>query len=234
MSTPNFARPSNASKYFVVLTGREENKSVCNECGDEHYEWEEDYICSEGEPCANCGSIDIKHEEEYRQPEQFEYDDLIDNIGHDIKENGGIKENKYLDNSRYSIQSLGYFKETKHYGDIDVTIKITAVIQSAYYEGATLDYLIEVESRGDSWKHNTGSHYDNDLDSIMDDVFDPYYTDLNKGLCKIMIPKALNWCENTIERLSSKVEGIFEGWSEHKLKCKGVFSNGEAIYEQTT
>lgn len=230
MGTTNFASPSNASKYYVVLTGQEEKKSVCNECGEEHFEWSEEYV-GEDEKCLNCGSTDVRYEEEYVYPEDFEYDDLISNLGYEIERIGGTKENEYLGDNSYPIQSLGYFKDEKWYGnDICITVKVTAVIQSAYYEGATLDWLVEIEER-ETWKHSTGSYYDESLEDIMDMIFDPYYTDLNAGLCKIMQPKAVSWAEQVISNIEDKLEKLYESWSSHKLHCKGVFSNGEAIYE---
>jgi hypothetical protein len=230
MGTANFSRPSNASKYFVVLAGQEEKYIECPKCENKHYEWQ--HTLEELKECDLCEE-DLQGEdiqEEYVQPEDFECQDLIDNLGYEIKNLGGTKENEYLGDRNYPIQSIGVFKESKMYGDLEVTVKITATIQSAYYEGATLDWLVEIEER-ETWKHSTGSSYDEDLDDIMDMIFDPYYTDFNAGLCKIMQPKAVDWAEQTISDIGEKLEKLYEDWSSHKLHCKGVFSNGEAIYE---
>ena len=230
MSTPNFARPSNASKYYVVLTGYEENKSHCNECGEEHWEYEEEYVCSEGEPCTHCGSTDVIHEEEYRYPDDWAYDDLVGNIGSRVKELGGTPENESIESGSYSISSLGVFKHRKWYGEVPVTVIFTLVVQSAYYEGATLDWLVHVEGCCDTYRYSTGSSYDESLDDIMDMVFDPDYVDMNAGLCTIMKPKAKAWAERQIEELTEMLEKLCAEWSDHKLHCAGVFSNGEAVY----
>lgn len=230
MGTANFASPSNASKYYVVLTGHKQEYIECPECENKHYEWQ--HTLEELKECDLCDH-DLQGEdiqEEYRMPESYEYQDLIDNLGYEIEALGGTKENEYLGDRSYPIQSLGYFKEDKWYGDICITVKVTAVIQSAYYEGATLDWLVEIEER-ETWKHSTGSYYDENLEDIMDMIFDPYYTDLNAGLCKIMQPKAVSWAEQVISDIGDKLEKLYEDWSSHKLHCKGVFSNGEAIYE---
>ena len=231
MGTPNFARPSNASKYFVVLTGENVEYKECPECENKHYDWE--HTLEELKECDLCKE-DLQGEdiqEEYRMPEDFEYDDLISNLGYEIKALGGTIENEYLGDRSYPIQSIGVLKEHKMYGDVEVIVKITATIQSGYYEGATLDWMIEIEGYNDTYKHSTGSSYDESLDDIMDMLFDPYYTDLNAGLCKIMQPKAVDWAEQTISDIGEKLEKLYEDWSSHKLHCKGVFSNGEAIYE---
>ena len=232
MATPNFARPSNASKYFVVLTGREEKYKECPECKNKHYEWE--HTLEDLKECDLCEE-DLSNEdiqEEYVYPESYEFDELIENLGYEIKALGGTKENEYLGDRSYPIQTIGVFKESKMYGDVEVTVKITATIQSAYYEGATLDWLVEIEGYNDTYKHSTGSYYDESLEDIMDMVFDPYYIDLNAGLCKIMQPKAVDWAKQTISDIGEKIEAIFEKYQEHKLTCAGVFSNGEAVYEK--
>lgn len=229
MGTPNFASPSNASKYFVVLTSREEEVLKCSECGEVHHDWESNL--ENLRECSNCESEELEKEDNTVYPESWAYEDLVENLGHEIKSLGGRKESEHLDTSRYSISSIGVIEEEKYYGDIDITVKITSTIQSAYYDGATLDWLVEVESRGETWKHSTGSHYDETLEDIVDMIFDPYYSEMNAGLCKIMQPKAVNWVEQTISEIEEKLEKLYEDWSKHKLHCKGVFSNGEAIYE---
>lgn len=232
MATPNFARPSNASKYFVVLTGREEKYIECPECEKKHYEWE--HTLEELKECYLCNE-DLTNEviqEEYVYPDSYESDDLIENLGYEIERIGGTKENEYLGDRNYPIQSIGVFRESKMYGDVEITVKVTATIQSAYYEGATLDWLVEIEDYSDTYKHSTGSYHDESLDDIMDILFNPYYTDLNAGLCKIMQSKAVVWAEQTISDIGEKLEKLYEQWSGHKLHCKGVFSNGEAIYRE--
>jgi hypothetical protein len=235
MGTPNFASPSNASKYFVVLTNREEEVKTCPECDAKHHEWE--YDLDEVKECFNCHEdiTDVETETETIYPDEYECDDLIGNIGYEIKEQGGVKENEWIGNNRsYGIQSLGYFSESRMYGDIEVEVVVKAVLQSAYYEGATLDYLITVEIDGDTYDYSTGSRYDNSVEDISTEVGERQdYNGLNKGIIAIMRPKIESFIEQTVSDLSEKVEAIFENWTEHKLTCKGVFSNGEAVYEHT-
>lgn len=232
MGTPNFARPNNASKYFVVLTNREETFKECPDCGHKHRDWE--YTLEELNECDMCSEslVDAEIETETVYPDEWEVDDLIENIGYEIKEQGGTKDNEVIEYGQYGIQSLGYFDESKSYGDVWLNVRVTAVIQSAYYEGATLDYLIHIDTNNDSFKYSTGSSYDEDLEDILEMAFDEYYSEMNAGLRAIMKPKAELWIEQTIDELSTKVETLFEQWTEHKLVCQGVFSNGEAVYSK--
>lgn len=233
MGTPNFASPSNASKYFVVLTGQEVEVKVCPECEHNHRDWE--FTLSELKECEMCKHdlSEVEVTSEYVYPESWECDDFISNMGYVIKEIGGVKENEYLnDNRSYPSQTLGKLTQSKSYGEVELEVVITAILTSAYYEGATLDYLIHVNTHKDVFKYSTGSSYDNDIDTILDDAFDrDYSTDMNAGLCAIFRPKAEAWVKQTITDLSEKLEKLFEDYSSHKLTCKGVFSNGEAVYE---
>lgn len=230
MGTPNFASPSNASKYFVVLTNREENYKECPECGELHYEG--DYSLEELNECTSCKTSmdEVQIESQTIAPDTWECQDLIDNIGNEIEAIGGKMENESFRDQNYARQSLGVLESTKSYGDVELVVKLTAILQSAYYEGATLDYIIQIEANGETFDHSTGSYYDEDLDNIIESAFDPYYSDMNPGLCKIMQPKALTWVEGQIEELSNQLEALYEAHSEHKLGCTGVFSNGEAVY----
>jgi predicted RNA-binding Zn-ribbon protein involved in translation (DUF1610 family) len=234
MSTPNFASPSNASKYFVVLTNREEEVKTCPECGERHPDWE--YTLEELKECNSCEEdlTAVETETETVYPDEYECDNLIENIGYEIKEQGGVKENKVIEYGQYGITSLGYFSESRMYGDIEVEVVVKAVLQNAYYEGATLDYLITVEIDRDTNEYSTGSRYDNSVEDISTEVGERQeYNGLNKGIIAIMRPKIESLIEQTVSDLSDKTEKIFENWTEHKLTCKGVFSNGEAVYEHT-
>lgn len=230
MGTPNFARPSNASKYYAVLTNQEVEVKECPDCGHQHPEWE--YNLEEITQCKQC-KIDLSEVEvttDVQVPDSWECEELIRNIGEVIEAQGGSAENESFRDRNYERQSLGVLENHRAYGDVELGVKLTAILQSAYYEGATLDYMVQIEANGETFDYSTGSYYDQDLDSVLESAFDSYYSDMNAGLCKMLRPKAQTWIENQIEELSAKLEDIYENWSEHKLGCTGVFSNGEAIY----
>jgi hypothetical protein len=233
MGAPNFARPSNASNYFVVLTKSETKYKECDECNHRHYEWE--YDLEKLTECENeCENPTFSEDTETTAPDEFEYQDLKDNIGNSIAEIGGDVLDESFDNDRnYHRQSVGKLQEDKYYGDIEVNIRLTAVIQSAYYEGATLDYIIEIDN-GESWEEVDDQ---DTVSDIIDDLFqveynDYNYSDMSKGLRVIQSKNAVKWVEQQLPILSNKLEEIFKVYSSHKLQCNGVFSNGEAIYSE--
>ena len=231
MGTPNFAAPSNASKYYAVLTNQEVQVKECPDCGHQHQEWEYNNLETLSE-CEQC-KVDLSEVEvttEVQVPESWECEDFIHNIGEAIEAIGGRAENEGFNDRNYERQSLGTLESEKSYGDIDFNVKLTAILQSAYYEGATLDYIIQIEADGETFDYSTGSYYDEDLEEIVESAFDTDYTNMNAGLCKILQPKAQAWIEGEITKLSNQLEEVYENWTQHKLGCTGVFSNGEAIY----
>lgn len=231
MGTPNFARPSNASKYYAVLTNQDVQVKECPDCGHQHPEWSYNNLKTLTQ-CEHCdGDLsEVEVTTEVHVPESWECDDFISNMGYEIKRIGGRAENESFQDRNYNRQTLGILESTKSYGDVELGVKITAVLQSAYYEGATLDYIIQIEANGETFDYSTGSYYDTDLDSVLESVFEPEYSEMNAGLCKMLQPKAQNWLESEIETLATKLEELYEDWAQHKLGCTAVFSNGEAIY----
>lgn len=232
MGTNNFASPSNAKNYYVVLTRREEEVKTCPECGAKHYDWEFDL--KDINFCQECEAdlTEVETETEYITPDDFEYDDLKSNILHDIKAIGGYDSNISFNDRNYDRVALGEISRSKVYADVEMEVKITAIVQSAYYEGATLDYLIHVCIEGDDWNYSTGSYYDNDMSDILDEVGEiQSYRGLNAGMVSIIRPKVESFLEATIDTLSEQTDNLLKQYSEHKLNKVGQFSNGEAVYE---
>lgn len=232
MGTNNFASPSNTKNYYVVLTNREEETITCPECGAKHSDWEFDLkdinFCQECE--ADLTEVEV--ETEYITPDDFEYDDLKSNILHDIKAIGGYDSNMSFNDRNYHRVALGELSKSKVYADVEVEVKITAIIQGAYYEGATLDYLIQVCIEGDDWDYSMGSYYDNDMTDILDEIGERQsYIGLNEGMVSIIRPKVESFLETTIDTLSEQMDNLLEKYNEHKLNKVGQFSNGEAVYE---
>ncbi len=238
MGAPNFARPQNASKYFVVLTNTETEYKQCEDCLHRHYDYEHDLKTLVN--CENdCDNPEFTTETETRTPDTFDYENLKENLGDSIAENGGEALDEVLDHDRnYNKQAIGAFSEDKNFGDINAEIKLIAYIQSAYYEGATLDYQIQVYNGGEMVEiYDEGRPWEKcTIEDVVEDLFETKYgehdySDMNRGLRTIQAKNAVKWLEQQKEEIGKQIETIFETYTEHKLQCKGVFSNGEAIYE---
>jgi hypothetical protein len=239
MATSNFSR-GNTSKVFAVLMNREENFKECSECGEKHqdYEYNEESYKNLS-VCSSCGCEDLEEKSEYVSPDEWEYDELKDYIKETAKEE--IKELKTVwykeesgsDNARqYTATDLFSFNTSKSYGDIEVEIKITGQIVGAYYEGASLDYRLEIYGGGDWCEVESGRYTTTEAD-ILDDLFAPdyehYYSDMNKGMRKIQMGYATKWAEKETEQLKELIEEVFTKVSQ-PLNVVATFSNGETIY----
>jgi hypothetical protein len=235
MGASNFAR-GNTSKVFAVLMNTEEKFSKCNECDGKSWEWEEAYI-EVGSTCS-CGSTDIEHDTEYRSCEDFEYNDLIydlrETAERKAKEQGYrySKESGSDKASQYTATDLFSLCTSKSYGDLQVEIKITGQIVGAYYEGASLDFRLEI-SNGSEW-----SEVDKNFsaEDIVTDLFEASYSDhsyssMGKGLRKILSKKASVWAEKETSKMEALVEEIFTEVSQ-PLNVVATFSNGETFYEK--
>lgn len=231
MGTNNFSSPDNASKYFAVLCNVEEKYVECNECGSEHWEWESEFEEMESNKECSCGSTDIDFDSKTRSPESWEGDEFIENIGDFIQEQGGTSENEYLNcSSSYGEQSLGYFEEVKDYGDVGINVRLTATLTSGYYEGATLDFNIEMDNGG-GWSDIGNGRNAEDINEVLDNMFD-WNSDMPKGMQKIQVRHAENWVEKTVSELSEKMEKVFEVFTQHKLTKSAQFSDGTAVYQK--
>lgn len=222
MATPNFAIPTNASKYFVVLTKREETIKKCKDCNAKHYQWEFDL--SDINHCEECESDNIEETTEYVQPQDWEYNDLIQNIKNEItKLKDGYEDDTQFFDRNYQRTTLGKLEVSKWYGDVEISLRLTAFIQSAYYDGATLDYLVEVYN---GYEYTEEPYEDIIKDFLRDN------SEMSIGMQKIQTKNILNWLEITIKNLSQELEKIYDNFAQHKLQCNGVFGNGEAIYSE--
>lgn len=169
-----------------------------------------------------------------REVNEWQYKDLIQNIKNEItKLKDGYEDDTQFQDRNYQRTTLGKLEVSKWYGDVEISVKLTAFIQSGYYEGATLDYLVEVyngyeyiEELPPSFGFNGYKYEDIIKDFLRDN------SEMSIGMQKIQTKNILNWLEITIKNLSQELEKIYDNFTQHKLQCDGVFGNGEAIYSE--
>lgn len=223
MGTSNFAR-GNTSKVFAVLMNTEETFKECSECGHKHYDYE--YSLDTLNECENgCEGATFSEEQtEYRSCESYEYDEfkeyLRETAEEEIKNRKDIhfKEESGSDNDRnYCATNLFSFNTSKMFGDIEVEVSIIGQIVSAYYEGASLDFIVEFNSE----------EYTSDKPDF-EWLFE-YQSEMNKGLQVLQNRNAVKWAEKTKTELIELIEEVFTKVSE-PLNVVASFSNGETIY----
>ena len=104
------------------------------------------------------------------------------------------------------------------FGDIEIEVKIIGQIVSAYYEGASLDFVIEFN--GEEYNNNEPNFY-----------WDFDNSDMNRGLQVLQDRNATKWAEKKATELKELIEEVFTKVSE-PLNVVASFSNGETIYQK--
>ena len=219
MSASNFHR-GNTSKVFAVLMNREETFKECPECGEIHYK---DNYSEEDFNNLVCCEFDLEEQTAYISPDEYEYEDfkeyLRETAQEEIKNRKDIrfKEESGSDNDRnYCATNLFSYSTSKMFGDIEIEVKIIGQIVSAYYEGASLDFVVE---------------FNGEENEELDFYWDFDNSDMNKGLQVLQNRNAVKWAEKTKTELIELIEEVFTKVSE-PLNVVASFSNGETIYQK--
>ena len=221
MGASNFAK-SNTSKVFAVLMNTEETFKECSECGHKHYDYE--YSLDTLNECENgCEGATFEEQTAYVSPDEYEYDEfkeyLKETAEEEIKNIKGIrfKEESGSDNDRnYCATNLFSYSTSKMFGDIEVEVSIIGQIVSAYYEGASLDFVVE---------------FNGEENEELDFYWDFDNSDMNRGLQVLQNRNAIKWAEKTKTELIKLIEEVFTKVSR-PLNVLGTASNGETFYEK--
>ncbi len=220
MGASNFAR-GNTSKVFAVLMNREEKYSKCSECEEKYWEWEGNYVEEGDTDCPDCDCKDcIEHGTEYRSAERYEYEDFKEYLRETAKESK--KQFLYLeeegsDNDRnYCATNLFSYSTSKMFGDIEISVKVIGQIVGAYYEGASLDFVVE---------------FNGEENEELDFYWDFDNSDMNRGLQVLQNRNATKWAEKKATELKELIEEVFTKVSM-PLNVLGTASNGETFYEK--
>ena len=218
MGTSNFSRLNNASKYYTIFMNVEEKYVECNECDERFYEYDSEYQSAETELCCGkCGSDAIEFKEEYRSLESWEIDDWKSYFRECLENAGGEHDDINNGSKRY----MGAFNFSKWYADVLVELRFHLYYDIGYYEGANLDYDIEVYN---------GFEYSDELENSLEYIFED--SDLSVGMQKIQAKNALKWIEKVKVETSEKIENLFSEVCDNRLELVGTFSNGESIYKE--
>lgn len=229
MGASNFASLNNASKYFVVLTDREEKVVKCNDCEVQAFEYDDEYQTAEETKCCwNCTSQDISWETETVSPESYEIDDLTENLRSAFNEKFGAEcsDSDYCDGDRnYNGSGISKIRKDIFFGGVDIIIYFDVIRNSAYYEGANLDYLITFDLS------SVYATYDFDqVDELdIDDLSGSY---LNDGMKVIQLPKIIAKIKNVVQVTSAEIETVLAQFSDGYDRAGG-FSDGTSLYTKS-
>ena len=106
---------------------------------------------------SNFHNVNASHIFAVDLQDEYEYDDLIDNVKYALKETGEFNlltktdPNELRSYPSTSIGSLDTYVEDADGNGICITI--TAVVRSGYYEGVNLDWHLHFEEYGETIEH---------------------------------------------------------------------------------
>ena len=106
---------------------------------------------------SNFHNVNASHIFAVQLEDEYEYDDLIDNIKSGLKETGEFNLLTKSDpNDLRSYPSTGIGSLDTYVEDSDgngIVVTITAVVRSGYYDGVNLDWHVHFEEYGETIEH---------------------------------------------------------------------------------
>jgi hypothetical protein len=151
---------------------------------------------------------------------EFDYDDLRDNLSYAFKNNpdwyDGNKSDPYELRS-FPSRVLGSLTKDFSYKDFSLEVWVSPVIRSGYYDGVNLDWNAHYFIDGDEIE----------IDNIEDEL--EYLNNFTPSKIKRYVPLILKKAEKLRNELVSVTEGIFSNYSD-KLGVTARFTNGETMY----
>lgn len=153
----------------------------------------------------------------------WSFDDLKTNVNERFTEVYGTNESDWKDNDR-NYPAFGIVEFTKSYlfAGTNIHARFTIICTSGYYEGANLDYLIEIDTQS-----MYGVFDYEDVDNM--DINDLEDSDLNEGMKVIQLPKIKSFIKRVVEAEKVKIDEILASLSDSYERVGG-FSDGTSLY----
>jgi len=145
--------------------------------------------------------------------DEFYINDEIECVTDALRSKYGDQRNTYISDGKL----ISTINETKRYQEFDVTIIVDMILRHGYYEGANLDWDVEVEIN--HWRVYW------DSDTLLEDIQHCVDTKRNTK-------NALKWIQKTVAKLTEEIEKEYATYTT-PLNVVGRFSNGETIYEKS-
>ena len=90
----------------------------------------------------------------------------------------------------------------------------------SYYEGATLDYLINFD---------IDNYTDYEFNQLYELNTDDLTQTLSEGMAKIQLPNVINKIKKEVDLMTAGIEEVFTQYSDQYIRLGGL-SNGTSIY----
>lgn len=244
MATGNFSPSKHLSSIYAVLMSEEQQKGVCDTCGEEIPAWEYE-PSMEGEPCECCEGGTIEEQDYIYTPE---YDEILDFCGNfpdnmegfakDIRADLPVdvskprKETYHHTGYGDSHRVLAYLDYTVYYGNLPIQIEASVILKAGYYDGATIDIVPTISiAENDPWDFETWGEDGSwtTFKKLLEEDVERWYD--NAGLAKIHAPKVRDKAEQAMADFLEYCDKVFERMSR-PLYVAAAFSNGETWYKE--
>lgn len=208
MSTPNF-KVDNANKHYAVLMNRE----ITDPEGETTVE-----VPDELEMEDLLGEIKNQMNEKFKDSD-VEVDNLSDS----------------LDDRQFAFSLVSLSKVFAE--DFELTISFRLTLNEGYYEGATLDYNVDLEETAVSGHEfeNLPDYSKSDIKEVLKEWIEDWQENLDEDVESPESPdigEMIQWINKSYGFIEQGVEDVYENICEVPLVRVGIFSNGEAVYER--
>jgi hypothetical protein len=153
--------------------------------------------------------------------EEWDYDDLIENLKHELDYLDGDGKDEHELRS-FPSRVIGTNFSSKLYADFQVEVELQVVVRSGYYAGVNLDWTPTFNLDGEEFCD--GSEVAEHL------VYSYGYSQRNADRYANWIG---TWYERERDSLIERTEAMFANYSQPLVEV-ARFSNGETIYESAS
>ena len=178
-----------------------------------------------------CVLLDENHADDY----EF----VVDDLSYCAEDKGFERKRDYVRSMEMSIFAEQCDYEN-HYNTALTEMKVTKQlgIISGYYADATIDFDIIVRPIVSGYDYRLSDY--NDIFSMVQDILADLEgeiasfgdDDWNYGIWKMNKKHVQTWLNNLITKKYDACDEFCEEHCDCKLTCRGVFSNGEAVYSR--
>lgn len=168
----------------------------------------------------------------------FDYDDSIDRIKEAGVSRYGFEETSGNDGDR---DFCGFYILNKDFGcrdfynsELSVDINIIIIERSGYYQGANLDFELEVSN--DYYDPYKLGDYESE-DDLIDTMAEEFVEDCdvyNKGLRKCFEKRYKAFLEDFIDEAIKYANNVLKNLCEEEYSLIGTASNGEGFYQKVS
>lgn len=167
----------------------------------------------------------------------FDFDDSLDCIKEAGISKYGFEETSGSDGDRNYcgdyILDKSFGGKNFYNSGLTVNIDITIIVRGGYYQGANLDFELEVMN--DNYYPYKLGDYESE-DDLIDDMADEFvdYCDevYNYGLRKCFKKRYKAFLEDYINKAIEYANNVLKNLCEEEYSIVGVFSNGETLYRK--